>query len=566
MKTTKKIVFLFAGLMCASIHICGQMEGEVAPAPAEELLEALQVQAQPASASPQENAKKIHHEFSIWASGGYSSLYYKPTVGTRNPFGFGGSAGLSYTLFFNKNWGLLLGGELMCYTAHYRQGLDALNNTYRTTYDDWSGNTEKELQYFSKYENYKEQQTLVNLNIPLLLQFQTATWSDHKFYAALGFKFGLPLNALSFYRVEEASRLTSWGYLPEYDMYYYAQDYLGCGSYLGDQKKEKIEDAGGKSLFDFSYTASAELGLKWRLSGRLNLYTGIYFDYTFSNVEKAGKGWTNDILKGNHAAELLEFNRLHPEAFITNSILTASYTQDDERIQVIDKAFPLSFGLKLRLGIDLGKEKEKTQAQQRREAKKAEQEAKEAAKEAREEAREAARAQAARDANGAVQRIIIEHLYPGDGDDGNGDGSSRGRGRRLRESDREDVNRLYNEHGDNLIDVMTVYMDGYNLDQSKLSSKMKNILNVRARELRKYDTDAYRIICEGHTCDIGTHEYNEQLGQKRADIVREYLIRQGFNPAHISAVSKGQDFPIVPNSDEENRKTNRRVVFLVREK
>lgn len=70
------------------------------------------------------------------------------------------------------------------------------------------------------------------------------------------------------------------------------------------------------------------------------------------------------------------------------------------------------------------------------------------------------------------------------------------------------------------------------------------------------------IIVAGHTCDRGSAEYNMGLSQRRADAVREYAIAQGIAPERITTQAYGETKPAVPNTDEANRKLNRRITFL----
>ena len=68
---------------------------------------------------------------------------------------------------------------------------------------------------------------------------------------------------------------------------------------------------------------------------------------------------------------------------------------------------------------------------------------------------------------------------------------------------------------------------------------------------------------EGHTCSRGTEEHNQQLSQKRAQAVADYLAQQGVAPDRIRSVGYGETQPLVENSSEANRKLNRRVEFAV---
>ena len=73
-----------------------------------------------------------------------------------------------------------------------------------------------------------------------------------------------------------------------------------------------------------------------------------------------------------------------------------------------------------------------------------------------------------------------------------------------------------------------------------------------------------RLQIEGHTCNIGTAEYNLALGERRATAVREYLNSRGINPDRLSVVSYGEERPKFDNSREETRRMNRRAALVVR--
>ena len=128
-----------------------------------------------------------------------------------------------------------------------------------------------------------------------------------------------------------------------------------------------------------------------------------------------------------------------------------------------------------------------------------------------------------------------------------------------------EMRRAAGEYG-NLVDLLVLYVDGYEINQTELSPIMKKMIDDKIRLLQRYNNDRYIIIAEGHTCDLGREDFNMRLGQMRAEVVREYLMSRGFNGDNIIATSKGETSPIVPNTSEANRKLNRRVVFLIKEK
>jgi outer membrane protein OmpA-like peptidoglycan-associated protein len=74
---------------------------------------------------------------------------------------------------------------------------------------------------------------------------------------------------------------------------------------------------------------------------------------------------------------------------------------------------------------------------------------------------------------------------------------------------------------------------------------------------------AGRVEVQGHTDDKGSDKYNLDLSQRRSESVREYLIGRGVPRDRLLAVGYGESVPLVPNTTEPNRATNRRVEFLL---
>ena len=53
-----------------------------------------------------------------------------------------------------------------------------------------------------------------------------------------------------------------------------------------------------------------------------------------------------------------------------------------------------------------------------------------------------------------------------------------------------------------------------------------------------------RVIIEGHTCDMGTAQYNLSLGQARAEAVKQFYIDYGVSAFNIKTISYGLEKPI----------------------
>jgi outer membrane protein OmpA-like peptidoglycan-associated protein len=68
---------------------------------------------------------------------------------------------------------------------------------------------------------------------------------------------------------------------------------------------------------------------------------------------------------------------------------------------------------------------------------------------------------------------------------------------------------------------------------------------------------------EGHTDSVGSDQMNQQLSERRADSVRDFLIAQGVPGSAVTAQGFGKTHPVAPNDTPEGRQKNRRVELVV---
>jgi outer membrane protein OmpA-like peptidoglycan-associated protein len=97
--------------------------------------------------------------------------------------------------------------------------------------------------------------------------------------------------------------------------------------------------------------------------------------------------------------------------------------------------------------------------------------------------------------------------------------------------------------------------------KSVLMSRSNRELNRLADVLIQNPT--MKIKIQGHTDSVGDHQDNQQLSMNRATAVMNYLIENSVNSKQLSAIGFGDSKPIMSNSNEEGRKKNRRVEFLI---
>jgi outer membrane protein OmpA-like peptidoglycan-associated protein len=104
-----------------------------------------------------------------------------------------------------------------------------------------------------------------------------------------------------------------------------------------------------------------------------------------------------------------------------------------------------------------------------------------------------------------------------------------------------------------------VYFD---FDRSTLRPEALRLLDEAVTRLQA-NADK-NIVIEGHTCSIGTAEYNLALGDRRANSVREYLMSRGVPASRMESRSYGEERPKFDNSREETRRLNRRAALVVK--
>ena len=104
----------------------------------------------------------------------------------------------------------------------------------------------------------------------------------------------------------------------------------------------------------------------------------------------------------------------------------------------------------------------------------------------------------------------------------------------------------------------TVY---FGTDEFVLDEASKATLAAQARWMMANPN--VRASIEGHCDERGTREYNQALGERRANAVRDYLLSQGVPAARLVTTSWGKERPVATGSNEEAWAQNRRAVTVI---
>jgi outer membrane protein OmpA-like peptidoglycan-associated protein len=108
-------------------------------------------------------------------------------------------------------------------------------------------------------------------------------------------------------------------------------------------------------------------------------------------------------------------------------------------------------------------------------------------------------------------------------------------------------------------DTLALYFE---FDEDSMNPRTRRQLEIVSMILKA--DSGKKINLSGHTDALGTENYNQSLSYRRAQVVREFLIKAGVNPVQITTMAKGASQPRRPNvtetgeDDPEGRRANRR--------
>jgi hypothetical protein len=148
------------------------------------------------------------HEFSIYGTGGMSSLHYKFDAGKVSG-GFGGGGGVGYTYNISPKFGITTGVEFTLYGSKVTS--DAFSGQYNTPDDNGD-----DFRFTYSVSGYEEKQSATLLTIPVMAQYSIKSKSISVVLAG-GLKLGLPMSATT--TISPGSITTSGTYVYEDQIY-----------------------------------------------------------------------------------------------------------------------------------------------------------------------------------------------------------------------------------------------------------------------------------------------------------------------------------------------------------
>jgi peptidoglycan-associated lipoprotein len=103
----------------------------------------------------------------------------------------------------------------------------------------------------------------------------------------------------------------------------------------------------------------------------------------------------------------------------------------------------------------------------------------------------------------------------------------------------------------------------FNYDEATLDGDAQAALNASASWLKSAQGSGYGLLIQGHCDERGTEQYNLALGDRRANIARDYLVSLGVDGSRIRTVSYGEERPFEEGHDDTSWAQNRRAHLVL---
>ena len=107
----------------------------------------------------------------------------------------------------------------------------------------------------------------------------------------------------------------------------------------------------------------------------------------------------------------------------------------------------------------------------------------------------------------------------------------------------------------------TSFMVFFDWDRSNLSQQAQSTIAQAANTFKQ--TGAARVVATGHADRSGPENYNMALSLRRANAVKDDLVRNGVPAGAIQVIGKGESQPLVPTADGVREPQNRRVEIVI---
>ena len=116
-------------------------------------------------------------------------------------------------------------------------------------------------------------------------------------------------------------------------------------------------------------------------------------------------------------------------------------------------------------------------------------------------------------------------------------------------------------------DMLLVHFESdilFDTDSAVLRSASRSSLDQAAGVVLDFPKTA--ILTQGHTDSTGSEQHNQDLSERRAQSVSNYLVKRGVDASRITTLGYGEGNPVASNESYDGRQANRRVDILLKAK
>jgi len=415
--------------------------------------------------------------------------------------GYGGALGYQY--FWNRHWGIGTGVGIAYYTTRAKYNNSFKNDKTHFQFndridDDWVTGAPTKFDLQLKLNDWVEKQYAYFLEIPLMLCYQTKWGEQQKFGMYWGVGAKVQLPVIySKYSVTNGSELLIQGYYPDAKL-----------TIDGRHIKDEINNTHGYGSYKnlnfkddldikMSFAAVGELGFLIALNRRVDLAVGGYLDVGLNNIKDGNKSASDNKYLLEPGSGNIHDESVKAKDKYAYNGIINSHVTDDVKL--------LGVGGKVGLRIKLGKLTEKKV----------------------EEAKE--------------EMIVVQEV--------------------IKEPEPVvEVKPLVVDEGISAADLAILAEPiFFDLNKHNLKPEAIVVLDRKVAILKKYPDIKVQIA--GNCCDLGGDRINIPLGQRRADSARDYLVNNGIDASRMTTITQAANYPMLPNTNEQNRTKNRRDDF-----
>jgi len=109
----------------------------------------------------------------------------------------------------------------------------------------------------------------------------------------------------------------------------------------------------------------------------------------------------------------------------------------------------------------------------------------------------------------------------------------------------------------NVVRITMTNQTAFDTNSTDIKPGFHTTMDKVADVVVRYNKTTLTVV--GHTDDVGTNSYNQQLSERRAHSVANYLEAKHVNSMRLAIAGKGETQPVESNSTETGRQANRRV-------